>query len=205
MPNFVIPKTVAAMQLQHFTLFPHGVTPLRIWEPRYVEMLHRAMDGDCIFSLCCLRSNAQSTSESALLQPCDVGTVVLLRAARACHDGTYNILVHGMIRVRYIEWHNDAAYPLASIEPLHSLPVPDHQCLAAVRTLRGCVEDAIDDLPAEMQQAINELLHDTDDPAALADIVSQHFIHDPHERQELLEELSASMRISKLCQAIRRD
>ena len=201
MPNFAIPKTVAVMKLNQFTLFPHGVIPLRIWEPRYVEMLQHAMEGDCFFSLCCL----QSKSEAATVEPCDIGTLVLLRASHASNDGTYNILVHGMIRVRFLEWHLDAAYPRASIEPLHSLAVPDNQCKAAVRTLRGCVEDAIDDLPAEMQKAISELLHDTDDPAALADIVSQHFIHDPSERQKLLEELSAATRISRLCQAIQRD
>lgn len=201
MPNFTIPNIVGVMQLQQCTLFPHGIMPLKIWEPRYVAMLQHAMRGDCFFAICCMEAEAATEP----LQPRSIGTLVLLRASHALDDGTFNILVHGLVRVRFLEWHDDQPYPQATIEPLQSVAVPEHQSKAAVITLRGCVEDAVDNLPSDLQHAISLLLHDTEDPANLADVVAQHFIHQPHERQRLLEELSAATRISQLCQAFHRD
>jgi metal-sulfur cluster biosynthetic enzyme len=64
------------------------------------------------------------------------------------------------------------------------------------------VEDAIRELPEEVRKSVMELLHRTDDPVILADIVSQQFIHDIEMRQNLLEMQSPAARIAWLCQAL---
>jgi hypothetical protein len=47
-----------------------------------------------------------------------------------------------------------------------------------------------------------EMIHRTDDPVIIADIVSQQFFHDANIRQHLLEIESPAARISYLCTAL---
>jgi hypothetical protein len=67
------------------------------------------------------------------------------------------------------------------------------------------IEDAIKGLPDEVQKAVMEMMHRTDDPVILADIVSQQFIHDTDMRQMLLELEHPAARIAWLCQALEPD
>ena len=65
-----------------------------------------------------------------------MGTIGLVRASREQEDGTSQLLLHGVMRVRFIEWHVDLDYPFATIEPVVSTFTPEHQSLAAMKTLR---------------------------------------------------------------------
>ena len=56
-----------------------------------------------------------------------VGTIGLVRASREQEDGTSQLLLHGVMRVRFTEWHDDRDYPYASIEPVISVFTPENQ------------------------------------------------------------------------------
>lgn len=196
-----LPEQVGVMILPDCVLFPHGGLPLHIFEDRYRTMLQDAIDGNCFFAVVNKISNSDDPHECAA----EVGTIGIVRASHIQDDGTSNLLLHGVIRVKFPRWLEGKPYPFAEIEPIPSLFEPEHQATAAVATLRGCVEDAIKDLPEEVQKAVMEMLHRTDDPVILADIVSQQFIHDTDLRQMLLETESPAARIAWLCQALQPD
>jgi len=193
-----LPEQVGVMILPDCVLFPHGGLPLHIFEERYRMMLQDAIDTHCFFAVATQISDSDDPSESAA----DVGTIGIVRASHIQDDGTSNLLLHGVIRVKFLRWLEGKSYPFAEIEPIPSLFEPPHQATAAVATLRGFVEDAIKELPDEVQKAVMEMLHRTDDPVILADIVSQQFIHDTELRQMLLETESPAARIAWLCQAL---
>jgi uncharacterized protein len=193
-----LPEEVGVMILPDCVLFPHGGLPLHIFEDRYRAMLEETIHGHCFFAVVNRISDSEDPHESAAA----VGTIGIVRASHIQEDGTSNLLLHGVIRVKFLRWLEGKPYPYAEIEPIPSLFEPAHQAEAAVATLRGCVEDAIKNLSAELQQAVIEMLHRTDDPVILADIVSQQFIHDAPLRQMLLEVESPAARIAWLCQAL---
>ena len=200
MVNIHLPERCGVMLLPDCTLFPHGGLPLYIFEPRYRKMLGEALEGDCFFAVARLLGE-ENSDPSSFVAP--VGTIGLVRASREKVDGTSQLLIHGVMRVRFTAWHLDHDYPYASIEPVISVFTPDSQSGAALRTLRGAVEDAVKPLPEDVQTGVLALLDRADEPGLMADIISQQFIHEADLRQELLEMDSVGDRIPLICDYLR--
>lgn len=196
-----LPEQVGVMILPDCVLFPHGGLPLHIFEERYRTMLQDAIDGHCFFAVANKTTDSEDPNECAA----SIGTVGIVRASHEQQDGTSNLLLHGVIRVKFLRWLEGKPYPFAEIEPIPAIFEPESQAVGAVATLRGCVEDAIKDLAEEVQKAVMEIMHRSDDPVILADIVSQQFIHDTDARQMLLELEHPAARIAWLCQALQPD
>ena len=188
------------MLLPDCTLFPHGGLPLFIFEPRYRKMLEEALEGDCFFATARLLGEEEG-DPSDYVAP--IGTIGLVRASREQDDGTSQLLIHGVMRVRFTDWHSGRDYPYASIEPLISVFTPEAQAQAAMKTLRGAVEDAIRPLPAEVQAGVFALLDRAEEPALMTDVICQQFIHDPDLRQRLLEMDQVGDRIAVICKYLR--
>jgi uncharacterized protein len=201
MASIHLPERCGVMLLPDCTLFPHGGLPLFIFEPRYRKMLEDALEGDCFFAVARLLGDEVGDPASFVSA---VGTIGLVRASREQSDGTSQLLVHGVMRVRFTEWHNDHVYPYASIEPVISVFTPEKQASAAMKTLRGAVEDAIRSLPDEVQAGVFSLLDRADDPGLMTDIICQQFIHEANLRQKLLEMDSVGDRIAIICEYLRK-
>jgi Lon protease-like protein len=196
MASIHLPERCGVMLLPNCTLFPHGGLPLYVFEPRYRKMLGNALEGDCFFAVA--RLLGEEDGEPAdFVAP--VGTIGLVRASREQDDGTSQLLIHGVMRVRFTEWHDSHDYPFANIEPVISIFTPEKQAAAAMKTLRGAVEDAVRPLPAEVQDGIFALLDRADEPALMTDIICQQFIHEADLRQKLLEMASVGDRIPIIC------
>lgn len=201
MPTIHLPERCGVMILPDCSLFPHGGLPLHIFEPRYRSMLEDALEGDCFFAVARLTGDEADGPANCVA---DVGTIGLVRASREQEDGTSQLLLHGVMRVRFTEWHDGRAYPYASIEPVASVFEPENQSAAAMKTLRGAVEDAIRPLPEDVQSGVFALLDRADDPGLMTDIVCQQFIHEADLRQELLEMDSVGARIPLICEYLRK-
>jgi ATP-dependent Lon protease len=148
------------------------------------------------------RLTGEETDPAECVAP--VGTIGLVRASREQEDGTSQLLLHGVMRVKFTEWHDGGEYPTASIEPLISVFTPENQSAAAMKTLRGAVEDAIRPLPVPVQEGVFALLDRAEDPGLMTDIVCQQFIHEPDLRQSLLEMDSVGGRIPVICEYLRK-
>lgn len=201
MTTIQLPERCGVMLLPDCSLFPHGGLPLFIFEQRYRRMLADALEGDCFFAV--VRLTGEETEDLARCTA-PVGTIGLVRASREQEDGTSQVLLHGVMRIRFLEWLDERPYPFAHIEPLVAEFSPANQAAAAMKTLRGAVEDAIRSLPAEVQAGVFALLDRADEPGLMTDIVCQQFIHDPDLRQRLLEMDSVGGRIPAICDYLRR-
>lgn len=201
MSSIHLPKRCGVMLLPDCSLFPHGGLPLYIFEPRYRKMLEDALEGDCFFAVGRLLGADPGGPADRVAE---VGTIGLVRVSRESEDGTSQLLLHGVMRVRFTEWHDDHDYPYASIEPVISVFTPENQAIAAMKTLRGAVEDAIRSLPTEVQAGVLALVDQAPDPGVMTDIVSQQYIHEPDLRQQLLEMESVSARIPLICGFLRK-
>lgn len=191
-----LPDTCGVMLLPDCTLFPHGGLPLLVFEPRYRRMLDDALAHDFMFAVARLVGE-ETPDPAACTAP--VGTIGLVRASHQQHDGTSRLLLHGVARIRFAEWLADRAYPRARLEPLLTvLPAP-RQAKAIAVHLRDAVEQASRGFPPDVRSTLADMMRRTDDPAILADIVSQHFLQLPDDRQRVLEMESLAERTSFLC------
>lgn len=191
-----LPKCCGVMLLPDCTLFPHGGLPLHLFEPRYRQMLADSLEGDCLFAVTRLvGAELGNVADYA----CGVGTIGLIRAARVAEDGSSHTLLHGVLRVRFTRWLDEKPYPFAEIEPVFAVFEPEHQAAAAMKTIRGAVEDAVTGLPAELRANVLAILDRADEPGLMTDIVCQQFVQDPDLRQRLLEMESIGARIPLIC------
>ena len=159
-------------------------------------MLRRALEGDCIFSVGRKQEGPDGEDEPAS----DVGVAGLVRACKERNDGTSELLLHGVIRVRFMEWFDDEPYPCAEIEPLVSEPLEPSHDEAAMATLKGAVEDCLSGLPQEVYDGVMTVMNQADEAGLMTDLAAQQLVHDVDLRQKLLETLSVGDRVAKLCE-----
>jgi Lon protease-like protein len=105
-------------------LFPGGPLPLRIFEPRYVDMIGRCMKSGVGFGVTLIKSG-QETGAAAMH---DFGTVANIVDFDQLSDGTLGIVVLGSMRfmVRSVSRQPDALnvgmVELLQDEPVLALP-----------------------------------------------------------------------------------
>lgn len=83
-------------------LFPDGILPLRIFEPRYLDMVSECMRTDSGFGVC-LISEGTETGEVAICH--DVGTVAKIIDWDKRDDGLLGITAQGTERFRILSRH----------------------------------------------------------------------------------------------------
>ena len=80
-------------------LFPQGVLPLRIFEPRYLDMVSRCMKTNSGFGVCLIREGAEVGSAA---QTFKVGTLGEINYFERRSDGLLGITVEGKQRFNVI-------------------------------------------------------------------------------------------------------
>jgi len=196
MTGLNLPKKCGVMLLPDCTLFPHGGLPLYIFENRYKEMLKQALEGDCVFAVGRETKQGDGDGESTISP---VGTAGLIRASREREDGTSELLLHGVIRVKFTEWIDGEVFPCALIEPITCERLEPDQDQAAIRTLKGAVEDSLVNLPDEIRAGVMAMMDQADEAGLMADLITQQLVQDVDLRQRLLETLEVGKRVAVLC------
>ena len=196
-----IPEIAGAILLPNTTLFPHGALPLHIFEPRYREMLTDSLERDYLFCVGNLRGAETPTDYASCVAP--VGTIGLIRSSRETSDGRSGLLLHGVIRVHFVEWLDNKPYPQARIAPLVSEDLERNEAPIHYTKLRHAVARALEQFEPDVQAKLSELLDQAGESEVMVDAVAQQFVHDPKLRQHLLEETKVAERISLTCDYLR--
>jgi Lon protease-like protein len=198
--SVILPEKVPVMPLPGVLLFPHALLPLYIFEPRYRAMLEYALNRNRMFAVALL--NPQRTQWHSTRDFFQIAGVGLIRACVGCGDGTSNLILQGLARVRFTEFDQEEPFPIASIERLES----DNVCSVETEALSAKVLELYSRLKGDGRQLpakIDQYLSDLGDPEMLADLVASTFITDASRRQHVLEELSVNQRLRLLIQYLR--
>jgi Lon protease-like protein len=193
----ILPERIPVMPLPGALLFPHALLPLYIFEPRYRDMLEHALSHHRMFSVALLKpQRTQWQSPDDFFHIAGVG---LIRACVDRGDGTSNLILQGLERVRFTGFEQETPFPIATIDPLESesLSSVETEALAAkVLELYSKFKGDGRQLPAK----VDRYLSDLGDPEMLADLVASTFVTDALRRQRVLEELSVNQRLRLLIQ-----
>ncbi len=191
----ILPEQIPVMPLPGALLFPHALLPLYIFETRYRDMLEHALNNHRMFSVALVKpSCAQWKSAEDFFHVAGVG---LIRACVDRGDGTSDLILQGLERVRFTGFEQERPFPIATIDPLES------ECVSSVETealatkvleLYAKLKGNGRQLPAKVDQYLSDL----GDPEMLADLVASTFISDSLRRQHVLEELSVNQRLRLL-------
>jgi Lon protease-like protein len=200
--TITLPDQVPVMPLPGALLFPHALLPLYIFEPRYQEMLEYALKEHRMFSVALLKPQRTQWKSTGDFFP--VAGVGLIRACVGRGDGTSNLILQGLQRVRFTGFEQSSPFPIARIQPLKSDATPsvETEALGAkVLELYSKLKDSGRQLPEKVDQYLAHL----GDMEMLADLMAATFVNDPLRRQQLLEELSLKQRLRLVIQYLREE
>jgi Lon protease-like protein len=188
------------MVLANAVLFPHSLLPLYIFETRYRQMLAHCLNGDRMFSLGLLRDGI--TEPDSLEDIWPVAGVGLIRACVGNDDGTSNLVLQGLTRVRLLDLVQDQPFRIAKVEllqPSGGNAIEAEALCVKVKELCTQIQKLGLQLPANLMDQIDRI----DEPDILADVVSAAFINEARPRQQLLEISEVPDRLRLLIQFLR--
>ncbi len=181
MPN--LPDSLPVIVLEKCNVFPKGLLPLYIFEPRYREMLAEALAGDRMICVGTVDPNQLPELDAPPVFP--TSTAGLIRACIENDDGTSHLILEGRKRVRFLDWDNSRPYWQAGIE---TLPTRDEDPLCsaklagkALELVRGFIARGL-----EINEPLVGHLDSLSTPEEIADFLAYHFLANPLDRQPLL-------------------
>lgn len=95
-------------------LFPAQMLPLRIFEPRYREMVATCLRDDIGFGVVLIERGSEVGGGDVRT---DLGTMARIVHAQPYPDGRWSIAAIGIERIRVHSWLPDEPYPRADVEP----------------------------------------------------------------------------------------
>src|SRR5205814_1009639 len=191
-----LPDEVPVMPLPGAVLFPHALLPLYIFENRYRDMLEHALQRDRMFSVTLIKPSCPEWHA-----PEDFfhfATVGLIRACVGRGDGTSNLVLQGLHRVRFSSFQQETPFPIARIDIIQSrndtATVETEALGEKVLELYRKLKRAERRLPPKVDRYLAQL----GDLEMLADLIASTFVEDPLRRQNMLEESSLNQRLRLL-------
>jgi Lon protease-like protein len=190
LPVFPLPRVV---------FFPGTALPLHLFEPRYTEMIE-----DCLASGCTAMAVAllepgwedRYDENPAIHQIAGAGRIV---AHQPRGDGTHDIILHGLNRVRLHELRcPDHSYRCARAVPIedHGTATPS-EVLAMMACATRVAAKVRERQPDFALQVSAELA-----PARAADVVADQLVVSPEERQQILETVDVKERVALVTECV---
>ncbi len=195
-----IPREVPIMVLPNAVLFPHSLLPLHIFENRYRQMLSHCLTGERMFSVALAKTGIREPKGVEDLR--SVAGIGLIRACVGNENGTSNLVLQGLARVRIVDWTQEEPFRIAEIELIESRIVNAVEADALGEKVKElCVR--IQQLGLPLPPNLLEQMHQIDSPEILADVVGAAFVSELAPRQQLLELPDVAERLRLLIQILR--
>jgi uncharacterized protein len=177
-------------------LFPFGVLPLHVFEPRYralVETCLAAADGPEFGVVLIERGSEVGGGDTRV----DVGTVARIVEASRFDDGRYALACVGTHRLRVVEWLPDDPHPRALVETLGDPEIDAADAAVA----RAAVEQRLRrvlGLASELGAAVRTDVELDADPARAGFQACALAPFGPFDAQQLLEVDDPRVRLDRL-------
>ncbi len=190
--EITLPAEIAVMTLPELTFFPQALLPLHIFEPRYRAMLADVLDTHRMFAVAKLAPRDDPSDPET---PCRVSTVGMIRACQQADDGTSNLLIQGLVRVRIESIVREEPYRLIKVKALVSEPGAKPAENEALRRQLNKLLAAKQKLSGKTSVQLGQYLQEIDDPEIFVDVAAFNLCEDHRLKQRLLETLNLNTRL----------
>ena len=196
-----VPGELSVLPVRGMVVFPGTVVPLSVRRASSLKMLDETLPKTKIIALITQKNEQDQTPPQDGLYTVGVAGNVLKLIRQA--DDVVVILVQAMRRIRVKEFIRTEPYFRCEVEVLKSSTpdAKDQQWQARVKNLRDTAVQLLDLTPDAPDQA-RVMLMNLSEPGQLADFLASNLNAEVHEKQELLEELDVSKRVSAVQQRL---
>ncbi len=190
LPVFPLPRVV---------FFPGTALPLHQFEPRYTEMIEDCIDSGCTAMAVALLAPGwedQYEGNPPIHEIAGAGRIV---AHQRQADGTHDVILHGLNRVRLEELVNEGhSYRCARAVPVDDFgAVASSDILAMMACATRVAAKVRERQPDFSLQVSAELA-----PGRAADIVADQLIVSPEKRQRMLETGDVKERVALVTESV---
>ena len=180
-----IPEKLPIIALPNTYLFPSASIPLHIFENKYQEMLSDVILGDRMFCIGTVQKLESSNDYLDNIYP--YSTAGLLRACVVNDNGTANLILEGIKRIKITELENNKAYKIGRVQVISSNTTDEEWLLSADKKIKSILlGDSFSYQNLNSEINISQILENLETPENTADFVSQYFISDQLTLQKLL-------------------
>jgi hypothetical protein len=195
-------EQIPVFPLPNLVLFPHAVLPLHIFEPRYREMTHDALDGQRVIAMSLLRDGWETDyyGNPPIYPMVCVGRI---EAHRLLDDGRFYLILIGVCRATICSEDVSGAYRTAALEPVSSDDDDGDGLAGAAREELRTILDGPPFTQLEGIAQLRKLIEDGADSGIVADLLAFSLLREPNLKQQLLEELDAVTRLDRTIDELR--
>jgi hypothetical protein len=179
--------------------FPGTALPLHLFEPRYTRMLEECMDRGCTAMAVALLAPGWEDTYEGNPDIYDIAGAGRIVAHQERADGSHDIILHGLNRVRLNELPSEGSpYRCARAEPIAdfgSVSSTDMMAMMACATrVAGKVRERQPDFTLQVSTELT--------PARSADVIADQLVVSPDERQRILETIDVEKRVGLVTQSV---
>ncbi len=190
LPIFPLPRVV---------FFPGTALPLHLFEPRYTRMIEDCLDSGCTaLAVALLAPGWEENYEGnpGIYTIAGAGRIV---AHQERHDGTHDIILHGLDRVRLHEHPSEGRpYRRARAERVRDEGEASSSDVLAMMACASRVAAKVRERqPDFVLQVSNDL-----SPARAADVIADQLVVSPEARQQILEAANVKDRIALVTEQV---
>ena len=186
---------VPLFPLPGVVLFPGTLLPLRIFEPRYLELLRDVMQSEKMIGMAHVKPGEEVVAKGIEVSPPQVFPILgvgMVIAHQLMDDGTAQIALLGQARCRILREHAHTPYRTATVgalaEPALHSPAERPKAAAVRKELLAQANTLIEHTVAsEARDQLRKSINEKQEPGALADMLASVYVQDANVRQLLLE------------------
>jgi ATP-dependent Lon protease len=202
--EITLPNEVPVMTLPNTAFFPQALMPLHIFEPRYRQMLVDVLASDRLFAVAGL--DLDGVKDPLQFEPPHrIASVGIVRACQKNENGTSNLLLQGLCRVKIVKIVHDEPYRRIKVKALSSEAGATSKENEALRRELGRLLTLKSKIAAVGSREMAAFLKTVRDPEAFVDIAAFSLCDDALLKQRLLETLDVHRRLKLFNEQLREE
>ena len=180
----VLPPVLPVLPLRGMVLFPLAVAPVLIGQKRSIQLIDDVMKGNRLVAVVC-----QKNPDAVPAGPDDlhrVGTAAMILQFRRAGDGTLQLIIQGLERIRIREFQQTEPYMTAAIERAKEPDETGLEIEGVAQSVRNLFRQFVALMP-DIPDEVGRLVESIEDARHLAYLVAAALPIETTVKQELLE------------------
>jgi len=189
-----IPEILPVLPLKDTVIYPHIIVPLLITREEFVKLVDDALTADRLVAAVASREEVEVPEPEQLH---DIGTAAAIIRMLKLPDGSMQLFVQGVQRIRVQEYVERQPYLKARVEKVKEVVEESVELEGLARNVLTQFKNMVS-LAPYLPNEIFIAAMNISEPNNLADFIASNINIELEEKQELLEALNVKDRLEKL-------
>jgi len=198
-----VPEELPVVCLRDMVIYPGMAAPLAVARQKSIRAVDEALNRDRLLGLFAQKS--PEIEDPKPEQIYDVGSLSVIVRMMKAPDNTQRLIVHGLMRIRVVEWIRTEPFFLARVEKVEETVEEDTETEALKKSVLHLFQRMVQ-LTPQMPEELHVFAMNIEHPGRLADFVASNIPSlKVGERQEILSIADAKLRLRRLVQLLGRE